>query len=74
LFSIHFKAQTESLKINENASHIFEKTSINPDPSFKVNGKQYNFELSDEDKEGSGLILVFSNICEAFSLIFNDSV
>lgn len=50
------KAQTDSLKINENASHIFEKTSINPDPSFKVNGKQYNFELSDEDIKTQTLI------------------
>ncbi|MDU6764412.1 MAG: CAP-associated domain-containing protein, partial [Staphylococcus sp.] len=50
------KAQTGSLKINENASHIFEKTSINPDPSFKVNGKQYNFELSDEDIKTQTLI------------------
>ena len=36
-------------KINESASHIFENTSINPDPSIKVNGQSYNFELSDED-------------------------
>ncbi|MGW9857513.1 uncharacterized protein YkwD [Staphylococcus hominis] len=50
------KAQTESLKINENASHIFDNTSINPDPSFKVNGKQYNFELSDEDIKTQTLI------------------
>ena len=27
----------------------FENTSINPDPSIKVNGQSYNFELSDED-------------------------
>ncbi|BGE82706.1 CAP-associated domain-containing protein [Staphylococcus petrasii] len=50
------KAKIDSLKINESASHIFENTSINPDPSFKVNGKEYTFELSDEDIKTQALI------------------
>lgn len=49
-------AQISPLKINESASHIFENTSINPDPSIKVNGHSYNFELSDEDIKTQTLI------------------
>lgn len=50
------KANVAPLKINESASHIFENTSINPDPSIKVNGQSYNFELSDEDIKTQTLI------------------
>ena len=49
-------ANVAPLKINESASHIFENTSINPDPSIKVNGQSYNFELSDEDIKTQTLI------------------
>ena len=37
------------LKIGENSSHIFEDTSINPEPTVKTKGKTYKFEMSDED-------------------------
>ncbi|PTE69774.1 SCP-like extracellular protein [Staphylococcus devriesei] len=50
------KAQIEPLEINESAAHIFENTSINPDPSIKLDGKRYNFELSDEDIKTQTLI------------------
>ncbi|MGV3095880.1 CAP-associated domain-containing protein [Staphylococcus borealis] len=50
------KANVAPLKINESASRIFENTSINPDPSIKVDGQRYNFELSDEDIKTQTLI------------------
>lgn len=44
------------IEIGERASEIFNDTSINPEPSFKVNGKTYEFELSDEDLKTQTLI------------------
>src|SRR5699024_11904820 len=37
-------------------SHIFEKYSINPEPTIKANGKQYELELSDLDMKTQTLI------------------
>lgn len=44
------------LKINESASHLFENTSINPEPIIHSNGKSYRFEMSDEDMKTQTLI------------------
>ncbi|MEL0538197.1 CAP domain-containing protein [Staphylococcus debuckii] len=50
------KAEISPVKINQNASHIFENTSINPEPHIKANGKEYDLELSDEDMKTQMLI------------------
>ena len=50
------KAEISPVKINQNASHIFENTSINPEPRIKANGKEYDLELSDEDMKTQMLI------------------
>lgn len=44
------------LKIGESSSHIFEDTSINPEPTVKTKGKTYKFEMSDEDLKTQTLI------------------
>ena len=68
LFMLLEKSSNRIIKINENASHIFEKTSINPD-LFKVNGRTiYNFELSDEDIKTQTLIKygnVYQSLCRS---------
>ena len=56
LFMLLEKSSNRIIKINENASHIFEKLVLILTPLFKVNGKQYNFELSDEDIKTQTLI------------------
>ncbi len=43
------KVNVSPLKIGQHSAEIFNHTSINPEPSFKVDGKKYEFELSDED-------------------------
>ncbi|MGN5882048.1 MULTISPECIES: CAP-associated domain-containing protein [Staphylococcus] len=50
------KADIEPIKISEDASSIFENTSINPEPTVNANGKQYDLELSDEDMKTQMLI------------------
>ncbi|MFW3611275.1 CAP-associated domain-containing protein [Staphylococcus caprae] len=44
------------LKIGESASHLFENTSINPEPTIQSKGKTYRFEMSDEDMKTQTLI------------------
>ncbi|PNZ13681.1 CAP-associated domain-containing protein [Staphylococcus simiae] len=44
------------LKIGEHLGKVFNNTSINPEPTFTVNGKKYEFELSDEDIKTQMLI------------------
>ena len=43
------KVNVSPLKIGQHSAEIFNHTSINPEPSFTVDGKKYEFELSDED-------------------------
>lgn len=50
------KADIEPINISEDASSIFENTSINPEPRIKANGKSYDIELSDEDMKTQMLI------------------
>ncbi|MDE4961410.1 CAP-associated domain-containing protein, partial [Francisella tularensis subsp. holarctica] len=40
----------------ESASHLFEKTSINPEPTIQSQGNTYRFEMSDEDMKTQTLI------------------
>ena len=54
-------AKVDPLKISDNASHVFEKYSINPEPTIKVDGKEYELELSDLDMKTQTLIK-FKNI------------
>ncbi len=50
------KSMLVRLKIRQHSAEIFNHTSINPEPSFKVDGKKYEFELSDEDLKTQTLI------------------
>ncbi|MEP9851639.1 CAP domain-containing protein [Staphylococcus aureus] len=49
-------AKVDPIKIKDDVSHIFEKYSINPEPTIKANGKQYELELSDLDMKTQTLI------------------
>ncbi|MGO1883606.1 MAG: CAP-associated domain-containing protein, partial [Staphylococcus equorum] len=49
-------ANVNPIKIQDDASHVFEKYSINPEPMISVNGKQYQLELSDSDMKTQALI------------------
>ncbi|MFQ3904539.1 CAP-associated domain-containing protein [Staphylococcus sp. Mo2-7] len=49
-------ANVNPIKIQDDASHVFEKYSINPEPTISVNGKQYELELSDSDMKTQALI------------------
>ena len=48
--------KVDPLTIGESASHLFENTSINPEPTIQSNGKTYRFEMSDEDMKTQTLI------------------
>ncbi len=50
------KVNVSPLKIGQHSAEIFNHTSINPEPSFKVDGKKYEFELSGEDLKTQTLI------------------
>lgn len=50
------KADIAPIKISENASKVFENTSINPEPRINANGREYDIELSDEDMKTQMLI------------------
>lgn len=50
------RARIAPLKVKDDASQIFDDISINQEPSIKVNGKTYDFELSDEDIKTQTLI------------------
>lgn len=49
-------ANANPVEIGDNASHVFEKYSINPEPTIKANGKTYEIELSDSDMKTQTLI------------------
>jgi len=59
-------ANVAPLKINDSAARIFENTSINPDPTFKVNNRTYHFELSDEDLKTQTLIKYGENYAQVY--------
>lgn len=48
--------KVDPLSIGESASHLFENTSINPEPTIQSKGKTYRFEMSDEDMKTQTLI------------------
>ncbi|SCS48337.1 CAP-associated domain-containing protein [Staphylococcus caeli] len=54
-------ANVNPVKISDSASEVYEKYSINPEPTIKVKGKQYDLELSDSDIKTQTLIK-FKNI------------
>ncbi|MBN4916949.1 hypothetical protein IDG69_14905, partial [Staphylococcus sp. EG-SA-23] len=45
------KVNVSPLKIGQHSAEIFNHTSINPEPSFKVDGKKYEIERLKEDKK-----------------------
>ncbi|GEQ04829.1 CAP domain-containing protein [Staphylococcus gallinarum] len=50
------KANVEPLHITNNAAHVFEKFSVNPEPTITSNGKKYELELSDTDMKTQSLV------------------
>ncbi|MBL7572957.1 CAP-associated domain-containing protein [Staphylococcus saccharolyticus] len=59
--------KVDPLKIGESAAHLFENTSINPEPTIKANGKAYKFEMSDEDLKTQTLIKYGSVYAQVYS-------
>ncbi|ATH60488.1 MULTISPECIES: CAP-associated domain-containing protein [Staphylococcus] len=49
-------ASVNPVEIGDKASNVFEKFSINPEPTIKVDGKAYELELSDADMKTQTLI------------------
>lgn len=50
------KTHTGPIKINSRADQIYNSFSINTEPQFKINGRDYHYELSDEDVKTQALI------------------
>ncbi|MEB6060249.1 CAP-associated domain-containing protein [Staphylococcus pseudoxylosus] len=50
------EAKVNPVKISDNASNVFEKFSINPEPTINANGKKYELEISDSDMKTQTLI------------------
>ncbi|EGQ3101158.1 SCP-like extracellular protein [Staphylococcus pseudintermedius] len=57
---------TGPIKINEQASDLFDKFSINTEPQFKVNGQTYHYELSDKDVKTQALIQFDDTFAQVF--------
>ncbi|WP_251516127.1 MULTISPECIES: CAP-associated domain-containing protein [Staphylococcus] len=49
-------AHVDPIHINDEASKVFEKFSVNPEPTVKSNGKRYDLELSDSDMKTQALV------------------
>lgn len=57
---------TGPIQINEHASDLFDRFSINTEPQFKVNGQTYHYELSDKDVKTQALIQFDDTFAQVF--------